>query len=97
MYSKNDVSSNDPWRSFDSGVTQYYQYAITGTALNDVFSVGSFGEILHFNGVTWTSYRDQTGLAAGAFRSVRAKGHVVVAAGYESARGIVARGTRVEP
>jgi len=94
MYSKKNISPVGSWQSFHSGVTQYYQYAMTGRGLNDVFSVGSFGEVLHFNGLTWRSFREVTVIQAGAFYNVSLSNDFVVAVGYESPKAVVARGYR---
>jgi hypothetical protein len=36
-----------------SGITIQYLSAIRGNAVNDIFAVGSNGDVLHFNGISW--------------------------------------------
>jgi hypothetical protein len=94
MYTKREISANTPWEWIHAGVTQYYTYAIRGNDLNDVVVCGAFGEFLHFNGVSWESYRTLTSITDGAFYEVAVKNNLVVAVGYESPRAIVLRATR---
>lgn len=94
IYEKFSVSTNTPWRSIHLGVTQYYTYGINGQALNDIVVCGSFGEVLHFNGVTWRSYQSVTGISAGAYYDVAIRGDLCIAVGYESPRAIVVVGRR---
>jgi hypothetical protein len=82
------------WEGGPNIITSYLTNAIRGTAANDVFVVGALGELLHFNGSTWMSYRDQTGVTTGQYYAVAVKGDLVVAVGYESSRAIAAIGRR---
>jgi len=94
MYAKRSIESIGPWQWLHPGVTQYYTYAIRGTQLNDFVVCGSFGEVLHFNGVTWKSFRDVTGIAQGTYYGIALRENLIVAVGYDSPRAIVARGSR---
>jgi len=94
IYGKHSIVSPDPWIPLHGGVTQFYLYAIDGAAFNDIFVCGSFGELLHFNGLTWRTYRQTTAIAAGAFYKVAVKSGLCIAVGYDSPRGVVAIGRR---
>jgi hypothetical protein len=88
-------SLNAPrWEGGPNTITPYLTNAIRGTAANDLFVVGALGELLHFNGSTWVSYRDQTGVTTGQYYSVAFRGNLVVAVGYESSHAIVTIGRR---
>ncbi len=77
-----------------SPATGFQINSIRGSGVNDVFAVGTFGEILHWNGVRWQSFRAQLGLTGGVFSSVSAHGNSVVAAGFNGRSAVVVRGTR---
>lgn len=65
---------------------------IRGNGMNDIFAVGSFGTILHFNGKTWKAYNGFGGMH---FSTVTVKDNLVVAAGStNSAQGVVVIGKR---
>jgi len=92
-----DAISPDPttiWNASINTVTTFYTEAVRGNSVNDLFVVGSSGEVLHYNGKTWKSFRDRTLLRDGSYRSVAVKGRIVMAVGFENDRAIVARGMR---
>ena len=94
MYSKHAVTSTAPWVVLHQGVTSYFTYGIDGSGFNDIVVCGSFGEMLHFNGVSWRSFREVTGISLGAYYRVAIKENLCIAVGYESPRAIVAIGRR---
>ena len=75
-------------------VTRYFSHAIRGNHINDVFVVGAFGDVLHYNGNSWRSYREYTALSYGNYCAVAVKGDVIYAVGSESSRAVVLRGKR---
>ncbi len=89
-------SLQDPlWLNGPLDITSYHTYAVRGAGANDVFVCGDFGEILHFNGSTWRSYRSETGLTSGAYYSLAVRGDEIIAVGQSSGVAVVARGRRV--
>jgi hypothetical protein len=66
---------------------------VKGNGLNDVMVVGAYGEVLHWNGVSWRSYRDITGLN-GSYTSVAVDGNFVIAVGQNDTQAVVAIGRR---
>lgn len=82
------------WDGGSSIITTWYENSIRGTSLNNIFIAGAYGELLHFNGVRWKSFRSQTALAFGQYYAVSTKGNLVVAVGQEYPRATVVRGTR---
>lgn len=54
-YIKRNLSDN-LWSRHWNSLTNYFTNKIRGTNLNNIFIIGSFGEVLHYNGFTWHSY-----------------------------------------
>ncbi len=94
IYDAAVVNSSPVWRGSVNVITTYYTFAVRGNSVNDLFVVGSYGEVLHFNGSTWKSFREQTQLSYGSYTSVAVRGNLVIAVGYEGNRAVVARGRR---
>lgn len=76
--------------------TTFTTNAVRGTGLNNVFVAGAYGEMLHFNGISWHSYMNQTRIDAGQYYDLACNGRMVVAVGQEYPRAIVARGIPLE-
>jgi len=94
MWRKENITSNTPWQSFENGVTPYYIYGMRGQSENDIVAVGSFGELLHYNGKSWKSFRGLPGFNNLELYSVDIKGNVLCAVGYIGNRACVVRGYR---
>jgi hypothetical protein len=94
IYTKNSLAESDTWGGPKLSLTQYTTHGIRGNHLNDVFVVGAFGDVLHYNGRSWRSYREQTALAAGSYKSVAVKGDYVFAVGENADKAVVLRGKR---
>lgn len=90
------ASLRDPvWTVYPPGeVTSYGSTAVYGQSLNDVFVVGSFLEIAHFNGSTWYNYRKEIPLTDGVIADVDIKGNSVVLVGYLNQRALIITGRR---
>jgi hypothetical protein len=80
IYEKGLLSDNK-WADSVLEFTQYYTTCVRGNGVNDVFVGGSFGELLHWNGASWKSYRETTALTNGSYGSIAVKGNLVVAVG----------------
>jgi hypothetical protein len=94
IFSKHSITARTPWTALHQNLTSYYIYSIDGQGLNDVVVCGSFGELLHYNGYSWRSYREVVGISVGAYYKIVMKGNLCVAVGYESPRALVAIGRR---
>ncbi len=95
IYSKKDITSNEDWGGPGLlTVTTYFSRAIRGNHMNDIFVVGSFGDVLHYNGSSWRSYREQTALTAGSYREVAVQDDIICAVGSTDDRAVVLRGLR---
>ncbi|HED08009.1 MAG TPA: glucosyl transferase [Ignavibacteria bacterium] len=94
IYYKHLLSDNN-WDSSLESITKYYTGAIRGISRNDIFLAGSYGEVLHFNGKAWRSYRgnalpDEANLMKG----ISYKGDIVSIVGLDGRRGIIYMGKR---
>lgn len=57
--------------------------------------MGAFGETLHYNGVTWKSYIEETGINSGGYFTISIKNNTMAAVGYEYQSAIVIIGNRI--
>ena len=86
--------SEPSWKDNGFDVTHYATTGIGGNDLNDVFISGAFGEFLHFNGVAWKSYINETGKFSGSYGGIAVKNNLVVTVGYEGALAKILIGYR---
>jgi len=86
--------SDSLWKDNGLNITHYATPGIRGNSLNDIFVAFTFGEFLHFNGVTWKSYINETGWFSGSFGAVAVKNNLVVTLGYEGAQAKIMMGNR---
>lgn len=87
--------ASTPWSVFPPGVvTTYGSEGVRGSASNDVFVVGSFMEVVHFNGSTWHNYNDVIPFAEGALGGVAVKGNLVITVGWLGEQAAVLIGRR---
>lgn len=93
MYEK-ILLNQEQWKNIPDNVTNYYILAIRGNDVNDLICVGGFGEVLHFNGLSWRSYHNQTKLDYGNYISVSIKGDFVCAVDLSADGAHVLRGIR---
>ena len=92
-YKKNKLSDTI-WEGNPLDITNYFENRIRANDINDVFVAGAFGELLHFNGVSWKSYLNETGLFSGAYLSIGIKNKIQIAVGYEGAQAKIIVGNR---
>ncbi len=93
IYEKN-LLSESIWKNGPLDITHNAVTAIRGNGLNDVFAVGSFGEVLHYNGKRWTSFINETGLDNGGYGGLAVKGNLVVATGGNNPQAVILMGRR---
>ena len=83
------------WMRISVPDTLYTMHGVGGSASNNVFIVGSFGVVMHWNGVSWRSY---DGLldpySQNRYVRVWTDGRTVFVVGYTSSYALIARGTR---
>jgi len=69
------------WRNNATDITTFSTTSIRGNGINDVFAVGAFGDLVHFNGVNWKTDYSEPLLNNGAYTRVAVKGNLVIAVG----------------
>ncbi len=93
IYDKH-LLSDGIWSNQYFNITNYYINCIRGNDVNDVVAVGSFGEVIHWNGVRWKSFMEETQLNSGAYGAIAVKGNLVIAVGLDSGKAVILKGTR---
>jgi hypothetical protein len=93
IYEKTNLSINS-WKDNGFNITHYATTKIRGNDINDVFVVGAFGEIIHYNGFSWKSFLPELGIFNGSYGSVDIKGNLVAITGFESAKAKITIGQR---
>ncbi|MGE5353398.1 MAG: WD40/YVTN/BNR-like repeat-containing protein [Acidobacteriota bacterium] len=87
------VGHDTTWTSFGWPNDNTIIDAIRGSAENNIFAVGSFGLIMHYNGKSWNRYPFYHKPYGGRIANVWVKDKAVVAVGYtDDSRAIVYRG-----
>jgi hypothetical protein len=86
--------TDSTWKNGPLDITHYGTSGIRGNDINDVFVAGSFGEFLHFNGVSWKSYINDTGLSNGGYGRVAVENNLVVTVGLNNNQALVLFGRR---
>jgi hypothetical protein len=93
IYVKNGLGDTT-WNSKFWNATNYNVNCIRGNDINDVVAVGAYGEVIHFNGNRWKSFKETTGLPNGEYLSVAIKGNKIVAVGYDGQQAVIVVGQR---
>jgi hypothetical protein len=93
IYEKHNLSDNK-WLNGPLDITQYYIFGISGNDINDVVAVGGVGEVLHFNGMNWKSFFDDTKLNYGNYNAVAIKNNLTVVVGQDSPQAVITVGQR---
>jgi hypothetical protein len=94
IYRKRDPMRSGPWQWLHPGVTPYYTYAIRGNDVNDIFICGSYGELLHFNGIQFRSHQNVPRFSALEFYELSCRNNLVVVVGYVQPRAVAVIGRR---
>jgi len=83
------------WNVYEPGeVTSYYSSGIRGLGLNDIFVVGSFMEVVHFNGETWHNYNDVMPTSSGVTGGLAVTENLVISVGLTGQKAIALVGRR---
>ena len=82
------------WQGEPLDITEYFVSKITANDINDVVAAGAYGEIVHFNGMSWESYINDTYIPNGTFLSSSIKDNFLISVGYQSAKAIITIGNR---
>jgi hypothetical protein len=94
IFTKNNPAGTTPWiKDLGSYYTDYYKRAIRGNGLNDIAVACDGGDILHFDGMYWTTFFNGAA-SSRTYYKIAMRGNVIAAAGIEGGYGIVAIGKR---
>jgi len=86
------VNKNGYWEELSFG-EEYLCSRIRGNNLNDIFIVGTFGFVGHFNGMEWKQIMELA-QPSNIFRSIAVKGNLVVMVGRKDLKGLIVLGRR---
>lgn len=78
----------------DNTIPQFHITSIRGAGLNDIVLGGSFGLLMHYNGVNWMNYAYITASYFDVISEVAIKGNTIVAAGFKGSKAVVMIGKR---
>jgi hypothetical protein len=94
VYYKDNIMTTG-WK-LDDTQPLIYKERMRGTGSNDIFIVGDFGLVSHFNGATWKHYTgNELPNLLGNYYSVILKSNIMVAAGQlNDGQAIILRGNR---
>ena len=82
------------WDSSLISISEFHTNAVRANNINDVFIVGAYGEVLHFNGINWNSYQNELGVFFGSYKSIAIKDDIIVSVGFESTQAKILIGRR---
>ncbi len=84
------------WNDLNEGrsITSNFMGAIWGNGLNDIIVVGAFGEVIHYNGMTWRSLKNEETTIYGWYGAVKIKGNQMVAVGFDGNKAVILMGHR---
>jgi len=83
------------WKRLEVPNKLYNMGGVEGSAFNDVFVVGSFGVVLHWNGATWRQYEDLLRPDGGRLlRRIWTDGREVFIVGSSAIEGVILHGKR---
>ena len=75
-------------------IPPFHTTSIRGAGLNDIVLGGSFGLLMHYNGVSWMNYAYITASYFDVISEVAIKGSTIVAAGFKGSKAVVLIGKR---
>jgi hypothetical protein len=92
IYEKHSLFENI-WHQ-DSVDSDNFFNCIRGNAWNDFFVAGGYGQLLHFNGKSWRSYRNVLALQSGRMGNIAVKGNLMMGVGSLGSKAVVFIGRR---
>ncbi|MDP3150718.1 MAG: glucosyl transferase [Ignavibacteria bacterium] len=83
------------WKNEALDITTFSTYSLRGNDVNDVIGVGAYGDVVHFNGVSWKNdYTDPVFNNQPYLASVSIKNNLVVTVGIENRQAVLIKGKR---
>jgi hypothetical protein len=90
LFKKNDIQTSEAWEGLT--VSNVYLESINGDELNDIMICGSFGELQHYNGISWRAYEDMP--VGSVLLSVKIMNNIAVTVGINNPRAFISFGRR---
>lgn len=92
IYEKHRIDDAS-WKGNPLDITRYFIHGLRGNDINDITAVGGYGEVLHFNGVSWKSFYNETKIN-GNYGSVDMKQNIIATVGYHGESAVITLGIR---
>ena len=94
VFKKNCLNDTSSWNK-ETGHPDIYKDFIRGNAENDVFIVGSFGLVSHYNGANWKYFSgNELPSFYGVWSKCAVQTGIIAAVGVSNSKGIILRGCR---
>ena len=84
----------DDWQKSNYDFIRNFLFRLRGTELNDIVAAGGYGDVLHFNGVSWKSYYNDTQLNYGNYYSAATNDNIIVSVGQDNPYAVIKIGRR---
>ena len=92
LYSTTNLTQS--W-SIDNTQPLIYKFAVRGVAHNDIFIVGAYGLVSHFNGTSWKQYADvELPSFYGSYKALSFNGKTMAAVGWLNDNAVTLIGDR---
>lgn len=91
---KKKVFTASYWTECILDISTYSTNSISGLTINEIVAVGGFGEVLHFNGYSWKSLINQTGLSSGNYLGVDLKNDICIIVGQNNSNAVITKGNK---
>jgi hypothetical protein len=89
IYSKNRLDEKE-WKILSWNMAKYFEHSIAAQNVNDIIISGDYNEVLHYNGITWKSYRGlELPNTYGRLLKVSYKSNIVCIVGQNDSKGIL--------
>ncbi len=75
-------------------VPNIWTVSLNGIDINDLFSTGPFGMVLHYNGITWRDYTNETKYKGVCYATTSINNNLVAISGATSDQGVILIGRR---
>ncbi len=85
------VYKDNSWNEID--IPSYITLRVRGSAWNNIFVVGVFGLVMHYNGSTWHEY-PELAFENGELKGLSVTDNLIVATGQTGSKGIIITGKR---
>jgi len=78
----------------EKSIPLYYTNRVRGNGLNDIFVVGDFALLVHYNGYSWRVYQEFLQLPFCSFNSISVSENIIAIVGYLGTQALIIIGRR---